>query len=944
MAETEEISYTPEELGEIERILDLIERSGSKPLAARETAAPSTAVAEAEEAPPVEEEFHAAPEKFEEPEDLALPAGDLERLTEEKKPAEETYAEEEAPIEDITGLIHEVEEGVPERKGVPRALREEESAAVPVERGEKPEGMSPADELEFLTAGEPESLDHQDRAPIESYVEEREAPRRAEAKPVQFEETPVFEDLDLGEQADLEMKDIGVPEEKGKAAVKPAKGVTLEKEMPQEIPDLSEISFDEGKVEMPEVRDIDIPEMDIPKTAPEKEYVPAEEPDLTEPAMEELADEDLASIKSVEELGEVPEVKSSKDIISKVKKKEPARGPAEDLGPAIPDLPAVDEDHFAVEMLEEEPKPSRKEKPSRAPAAEEPPAAAGAIDLSDHDIMRLKKALLLFNPAIREAVKDVVVNDLLPPRDTRQLINMILAGRPEGNIHKYLEDKLQKKIALTEEKIGPARRVIAARPEYAAAGRERQKRLLTITKIVGAAAAATCVLIVVGYQFIFKPIMAKRMIKEGTALIRESGDYLKKPKDFAKAEKIFRDVDENYIKDYAYGYTEYAQAYFEKKEYDFSIQKLNKLYDIQRKKGQAYDIDLLNKLGYFYSKVPREYYNTMRLNINRWYYPGSDKKREEWSQLDVAIEMYRRVLLRDKGNITALYGIGNAYFYQGQYFKAKKYYEDIVEMEPDSEIGYSGLLNLYIERDVFERVIDVHAQLNEKKMMSQVPSSLLAKLASYYLDKQVAQKSNVRIDYGVQSPRFKDVEDNIFPAVYGVLEALNKRDKDYPPLHLQYARLNRAQNNLKLMKIHLDKAIDLSRSNYNADYFGALHLLGEYYYLTKEPVKAYETLNRAIKAAGNPPDFTQEDFYRETERLGKTYAVLGNIFYYYFDKVRMRYGDLEDEVVDQDAERMGNYQIARDKYEKALEEGFESSEVHYNLGRIYYLKALPEGP
>jgi len=348
----------------------------------------------------------------------------------------------------------------------------------------------------------------------------------------------------------------------------------------------------------------------------------------------------------------------------------------------------------------------------------------------------------------------------------------------------------------------------------------------------------------------------------------------------------------------------------------------------------------LNKLGYFYSKVPREYYNTMRLNINRWYYPGSDKKREEWSQLDVAIEMYRRVLLRDKGNITALYGIGNAYFYQGQYFKAKKYYEDIVEMEPDSEIGYSGLLNLYIERDVFERVIDVHAQLNEKKMMSQVPSSLLAKLASYYLDKQVAQKSNVRIDYGVQSPRFKDVEDNIFPAVYGVLEALNKRDKDYPPLHLQYARLNRAQNNLKLMKIHLDKAIDLSRSNYNADYFGALHLLGEYYYLTKEPVKAYETLNRAIKAAGNPPDFTQEDFYRETERLGKTYAVLGNIFYYYFDKVRMRYGDLEDEVVDQDAERMGNYQIARDKYEKALEEGFESSEVHYNLGRIYYLNRL----
>ncbi len=945
MAEVEEITYTPEERGEIDRILDLIEQSGRKPHAARDSAAASTAVAEPEEAFPPQEEYHTAPVKFEEPDDLGLPSGDLEGLTEDKKPSEKQYGEEEAaPIEDITGLIHEVEEGLPEMEEGPRRAATEKIAAMPEVRVEKPRDLSPADELDFLTAGEPESLDHHDRAPAGSFVEEKETPRVTEARPARFEETPAFEDLDLAEQAasrDMEAQDIGVMEETGTSpAAEPSKSVTLEKELSQEIPDLSDISFDDGKVEMPEARDIDIPELDIPESAPRKEFVPAAEPKMPEPAMEELSEDDLASIKSVDELGDVPSIKKqSKDIISKVQKKESARGPVEDMGRDIPDLPAIDEDHFSVEMLEDEPKPAKKERPSRAAAAAEP-SAPGGIDLSDHDIMRLKKAILLFNPAIREAIKDIVVNDLLSAKDTRQLINMILGGRPEGAIHKHLEEKLQKNIPLTEEKIGPARRVIAARPEYAAAGRERQKRLLTITKIVGAAAVAACILLVVGYQFVFKPIMAKRMIKEGTALIRESGDYIKKPKDFAAAEKLFRDVDLKYIKDYAYGYTEYAQAYFDKKEYAFSIEKLNRLYDIQRKKGQAYDNDLLNKLGNFYSKVPKEYYNTMRLNINRWYYPGSNKNREEWPQLDVAIEMYRRVLLRDKGNIIALYGIGNAYFYQGQYFKAKKYYEDIINLEPDSEIGYSGLLNLYIERDVFERVISVHARLNEKKMMPQVPSSLLAKLASYYLDKQVAQKSNVRIDYGVQSPRFKDVDDNIFPAVYSVLEALNKRDKDYPPLHLQFARLNRAQNNLKLMKIHLEKAIDLSRANYNADYFGALHLMGEYYYMSREPVKAYETLNRAIKAAGNPPEFTHEDFYKETESAGKSYAMLGNIFYYFFDKVRMRYGDLEDEVIDQDTERMGNYQIARDKYEKAVEEGFESSELRYNLGRVYYLNRL----
>ncbi len=944
MAEVEEISYTPEELGEIERIVALVERSGHGIRGESEAEVP----AEKEEAPAFEEDYHAAPEQFEEPADLSLPSVDLDRLAgEPKRPAKPSGEEEAAPIEDITGLIHEVEEEEPAQKEAPPAA-EEEFAAAPEEKAQA-EGLNPVDELDFLTAEEPESLDRHERAPADTFVEETEAPKKAvtppAGKPEEIEEAPVFEDLDLadlGAAADTEMKDLGLLEEEGPApAGKPSPGVTLEKESVEEIPDLSDISFDEGKVEMPEARETDIPELDIPEAGVLEDVPVAAETDGSEPHVEELTDEDLASIKSVEEFGDVPSVKSSKDIISQVQQKEEVREAMPDLGAEVPELPAVGEDQFEVEMLEEEPKPAKKEKPSRG-AAEPPAAEKGekGIDLSDHDIMRLKKAILLFNPAIREAVKDVVVNDLLAARETRQLINMILGGRPEGAIQKFLEEKLDKSIPLVEEKIGPARRVITARPEYAAGGRERQKKLLAITGIAGAAAAVTCALVILGYQFWYKPMMAKRIIKQGTALIREGGDYLKKPKDYARAEKLFREVDEDYVKDYPFGYTEYGQAYFDKREYYFSIEKLNKLYDIQRKKGRAIDIDLLNKLGYFYSKVPGEYYNTMRLNINRWYYPGSDKKREEWSQLDVAIEMYRRVLVRDRKNVTALFGVGNAYFYQGQYFKAKKYYEDIVDLEPDSEIGYSGLLNLYIERDVFEKVIDMHAVLSEKKMMSNVQSPLLAKLAAYYLDKQKSKTSNVRIDYGVQSPRFKDDDDNIFPAVNGVLSALNKRDSDYPPLHLQYARLKKAQDNLKLMRIHLEKAIDLSRKNYGADYFGALHLLGEYYYLSKEPVKAYETLNRAIKAAENPPEFTREDFYRETESTGASYALLGNIFYYYFDKVRMRYGDLEDESIDQDEERMGNYQIAREKYEKAIDEGYESSEAHYNLGRIYYLNRL----
>ena len=76
MTEGEEITYTPDELAEIERIVNLLEKGGRKIIAVKESAPPRAAVAVAEpeeEAgePEFEEEYHAAPESFEEPEDLA---------------------------------------------------------------------------------------------------------------------------------------------------------------------------------------------------------------------------------------------------------------------------------------------------------------------------------------------------------------------------------------------------------------------------------------------------------------------------------------------------------------------------------------------------------------------------------------------------------------------------------------------------------------------------------------------------------------------------------------------------------------------------------------------------------------------------------------------------------------------------------------------------------
>ncbi len=72
---------------------------------------------------------------------------------------------------------------------------------------------------------------------------------------------------------------------------------------------------------------------------------------------------------------------------------------------------------------------------------------------------------------------------------------------------------------------------------------------------------------------------------------------------------------------------------------------------------------------------------------------------------------------------------------------------------------------------------------------------------------------------------------------------------------------------------------------------------------------------------------------------------MGNVFYYYFDRVRSRFrfsDDLEEVVVDGELEQRANDGIAQEYYEKAISLGDKSSEVFYNLGRLYYRRGLYE--
>lgn len=775
--------------------------------------------------------------------------------------------EEPEEIVDITDMIEEVPEETPPSVEQEAILEFEEPKAYEEELPQEPEVK--AEETPLEEFGEE----------IPSF-EEKEVPP---AKPSKKEVSPLdeLEELTKFEPQTVEAHEIRTDEFVTEEPRGP-KDVHLDEDI-----HLSEIGTEDVS-EIFEIKADELPEADLASLGIDR--------DISEPAVFEEVSKD----EPPQSRFETPSFDELESFEEPVKKAEKVESVVEEFKP---EFEGLEEEGPSISMEE-------------------------TVEISDADLRRLKKALLLFHPVLRKKIKDIILQDELSTDDTRKLIDLILSGKPEDNIQRFIEKKLNIKLILEEEI--PHRRVITARPEYTREGMQRQQRLLRQTKIIAAAVLIGFTLTVTVYQYIYKPFMAKRLINKGVALILEAGDpATKKVNDYKKAEEYFEYVDKNYKKDYLYGYNAYARAYFKKREFDYSYSKLKQAYQINNR-----DIETLNNTGYFFSKISENYYSRIQNDAIKTFAP---KGTYEISQVDMAIMMYNRVLAIDSQNITAMFGIGNAYLYLGQYLKSRQYFENILKIDPNSWVGFAGLLNLFIERDNLPEVLSIHTELRARNILADIPSALLAKLAHYYLGKNRSDMFNVRVDLGIQSPRLKDEEDNLIPACRGVLDALKEKDPDYPPLYVASAKLAAAQKNLKLVEMLLKEAEQKAEEK-GERYSAALQLLGEYNYTIKQPIEAYKYLNAAITAYQYPPEFTYEDFYYESESIGKAYAYLGHIFYYFFDKVKFRFGDeLDEALLDEDADKMANLDIARQKYELALQENFSQPEVRYNLGRIYYV-------
>ena len=901
------IEYTPEELQEIERILGYISQETQGHLPANKIPVDAGIgikertddAFEKDIETPYDEDTDIRQKREDYPEEMEMLGQEMVEEDDYQDEQEEAVEEPEEKfeksekIEDITDFITEIKEE--SKEGTPEETFEE----IPLEkistREELPEEHFEIPEEKDISESAGSDIPEETDFDLESLAEEFEK-HQYEEEPIEKEEksTPLKTEVSEIEETEEPAIDEDLLKEIGSSDL-----TEFEIEKPQK-----------SHIQEKETFDLDTSELSPTEEIDAKSKISAQVED-------KFPDIDFAGLDEIKVDSETP-VKSVSDKIHEA-----------DLSTDLDKIQDLFTDEKPPEFsLDTEMKPGMK------PAAKEwdvppPQQKEDEIDLTDSELKKLNKVIQFFHPNLTKIVKDVILNDLLPGKETRELVEMLLSGTPEEDIKSYLEKKLNRKIDISARGHVEGRRVITARPEYTKEGRERQTRLYKTTGVFAAAAVILTVIGVLLYQNVYIPVMAKRYINEGVSLIKKPGvPVIQKQKDYKKAEEIFNNVNDNYIKDYLYGYHSYARAYFQNKEYDYALDKLNKAYDLN-----PLNVDTLNNLGFFYSKLPAQNFEKIKPQLKNYYYNKIKPVGPVDKQIDVAIDFYRKAISVDPKNISALYGIGNAYTNQGEFAKARQFYENILAVDKESVVGYSGLLNLFIERDALPEIISIHSDLGNKEKLSELPSALLAKLASYYLSKKRTDEKNIRIDYGVQSSLIKDFNDNPYPAVKNVLNALAAKDMEYPPLFLQFARLSKEENNLNLMKRNLLTALEK-----DSNYFAAHILLAEYYYVTNDPVEAYKSSKKALQAFLSPPEFTNDDFYYETEKIGTAYAIIGNIFYY-ADKMKLRFGDeFEDGNSQEKSDELANYSIAQDKYEKAIAENYKSAEVFYNLGRIYYLK------
>ncbi|TGK17440.1 hypothetical protein EHO61_13730 [Leptospira fluminis] len=303
---------------------------------------------------------------------------------------------------------------------------------------------------------------------------------------------------------------------------------------------------------------------------------------------------------------------------------------------------------------------------------------------------------------------------------------------------------------------------------------------------------------------------------------------------------------------------------------------------VMRLKEKIHDNDTYRNLGWFHSQITPDF-------------AEPEGKRGKFKNDSLAVDYYRRVFTDGESpyDEKATAGIGKIYYNRREFGKAASFYNRIVEANPKSVTGQSGLISTYIE--MWKESGDPQFVLNHHRLLrgnldmeSDLPFFTMAKLASFYTS---LDPEELRIKYNI----------NPVDQVSGIEieeSALRLLDTIY-----------RKSEEDERTKVEIE----------GKDYAEGYYQRGLYYLALKENVQARRFFEKAASLDGK--------HWLAVLELAEHSIRVGN-----FDEARALLKEAEERY-----DRSANWFGTRDE-DETLYEG-NPNRIHFDQGKIRYLSS-----
>lgn len=490
--------------------------------------------------------------------------------------------------------------------------------------------------------------------------------------------------------------------------------------------------------------------------------------------------------------------------------------------------------------------------------------------LSDKQYEKFLKNLAAYPLNVKVALEEFIIKNEFTDEAEFEIIQKVLKKVPARQLASELEKILDVPISVPRDF---ERRTSEEYEAYKSSLQYQLRNKIIPWSLAAMLAAGMCVLLFLFTKnFIYKPLKASGLYKEGYELLLNS-DYPQSEEKFVEATKF--DMQKKWFFKYAQGYRQQKQYIRAENMYEWTLDCFNH----DKKAGLEYAEMELNDLANY-------------------------EKTEEI--------LKRKVLDYHVNDADALLLLGDNYLEwatekdEEKFEDARARYSELVQLYGPNDKNMSRMMRYFIRTDNLLEVLQLKGRFMPKE--KSLGGQDWTELSGFLLDKL----------YGPLHPNDEYLRNKIEDVKETLLRAV--RAESANPIALYnlsryYIHMKNGENAKSSLNHTLDafgNAATLKKRDLYK-YIDTYRLLGEQFIDEKEYLKARESLTAGISLFTNEND---KNGFEGTEKIGKLYADIGDIDYFIAGDMNAALLNYQDSIANENDTTEIRYKIGAIQYGK----------------------------